>query len=94
MESEASRITGVIVSLVAAVIALVVAFGVPLTPDQRTAILSACAVVAPLIAMAIIRSHVYSQKTTERLVAQAIEMPTQTPAEAAFKAKQMVEAAK
>lgn len=44
-----------ITALTAAVIALLVAFGVPLTPDQRTAILGLAAVLAPVTVALIAR---------------------------------------
>lgn len=45
-------------ALVAAVVALVVAFGVPLTDEQQTAILGLASVVAPLVVGFVARRRV------------------------------------
>lgn len=71
MNREPAAIIGTITGLVAAVIALVVAFGLDLTPEQQTAIVGATAVLAPVIATLITRGHVYSPATTDELVVTA-----------------------
>jgi hypothetical protein len=45
-------------ALIGAVIALLVAFGVPLTGEQQTAILGITTVVAPLVVALLVRSRV------------------------------------
>jgi len=57
-EREPAAVAASIVAGVTAVIALVVAFGVPLTDEQRTAILGVAAVAAPIIAAALTRPKV------------------------------------
>lgn len=68
MNREPVFTVATITSAVAAVVALVVAFGVPLTEDQQTAILSLAAVVAPLIAAYFARKRVTPVRTTARHV--------------------------
>lgn len=55
-----------------AVLALVAAFGLNLSEDQRTAILGVVAVVAPLAVALIGRSRVYSPATVARLLARRL----------------------
>ncbi|MEV6801323.1 hypothetical protein AB0M91_23695 [Micromonospora rifamycinica] len=59
---------GSLTALVTAVLALVVAFGLPVSDDQQTAILGVVAVVAPLVVMAVGRSRVWSPATVARLM--------------------------
>lgn len=71
--NEDSREPLVSVSLVtgvaAALVALVVAFGLNLTEEQKTAILGLVAVAAPFIVAAVGRRKVFSQATVARLLA-------------------------
>lgn len=67
MKTEPAQIIGWITAAAAAAIALLVAFGVELTEDQRTAILSAVAVIAPILAGLAIRFRVYSPATVEKI---------------------------
>ena len=62
---------GTLTALVAAVVALLVAFGVPLTGDQREAILGAAAVVAPLVVAFLSRPKVTPNATVAELVEEA-----------------------
>lgn len=57
-----------LVALATAVVSLLVAFGVPLTGDQRSAILGLVAVVAPIVAGVAARSRVFSPATVKRLL--------------------------
>ncbi len=68
MNEQPAAIVGTITAAVAALIALFVAFGVELTPDQQAAILSVAAVAAPLIAALFIRRRVYSPATHEAAI--------------------------
>jgi hypothetical protein len=63
---EPSVIVGGITGLVTAILGLLVAFKVPLTPDQQVAILGVVAVIAPFIASIIIRQNVASPDTLRR----------------------------
>lgn len=49
---------GTIVALVTAAVAVAAAFGLPITDDQRTAILSLVGVLAPLAVMLLVRPNV------------------------------------
>ena len=49
-------------------IALLVAFGLPISADQQTAILGVVAVLAPLVVVVAGRSKVYSPATVARLL--------------------------
>ena len=51
-----------------ALIALLVAFGLPISADQQTAILGVVAVLAPLVVAVAGRSRVYSPATVARLL--------------------------
>ena len=70
MNEQPAAIVGTITAAAAALIALFVAFGIDLTPDQQAAILSAAAVAAPLIAALFIRRRVYSPATHEAEIQQ------------------------
>ena len=58
MSSEPAITIGAVSSLIASAIALLVAFGVDITPDQQTAILAFVAAVFPLAAALLIRRKV------------------------------------
>jgi hypothetical protein len=58
MTNEPAVTTGTITAIVTALIAVLVAFGLPLTSDQQDAILGLIAVAAPLVAAVIIRPKV------------------------------------
>ncbi|WP_431976193.1 hypothetical protein [Micromonospora haikouensis] len=69
--SEASEplvTVGTITAGATAVIATTIAFGVPLSTDQRTALLGLVAVFAPLVVAMIGRGRVYSPATVARLL--------------------------
>lgn len=68
MKNEPVVTVATITALVAALIALVVAFGVPLTEDQKTAILSLVTVAAPIVVAVVARRHVTPARTTRRRV--------------------------
>ncbi|MGX4657115.1 hypothetical protein ACWCHM_26200 [Micromonospora sp. SCSIO 07396] len=59
---------GVVTAAVTAVLALLTAFGLPVSDEQQTAILGVVAVVAPLVVMAVGRSRVWSPATVARLM--------------------------
>ena len=63
LRTEPARLIGAVTALVTAGIALLVAFGVPLTDTQQVAILSVVAAVAPLLAALVIRERVYAPAT-------------------------------
>lgn len=67
MKREPALIIGSLAALVSAAIGLIVAFGVPVTPEQRTAILEVLAAVAPLVAMIVTRSYVYAPATVKAI---------------------------
>ncbi|MCX4470437.1 hypothetical protein OOK41_08975 [Micromonospora sp. NBC_01655] len=60
---------GVLTAAVTAVLALLVAFGLPLSDAQQTAILGLVAVLAPLVVAAIARGRVYSPATVRAMLA-------------------------
>ncbi len=68
MNEQPAAIVGTITAAVAALIALFVAFGIDLTPDQQAAILSVAAVAAPLIAALFIRRRVWSPASHEAVI--------------------------
>ncbi len=59
MNNEPNLTVGAVTAAAAAVLALVVAFGVPLGAEQQAAILGVVAVLAPLVATAIARYKVW-----------------------------------
>ncbi|MBA2528515.1 MAG: hypothetical protein H0V19_00885 [Euzebyales bacterium] len=70
MNEQPAALVGMITAAVAALIALFVAFGVDLNPDQQAAILSAAAVAAPLVAALIIKRQVWSPASHEAAIQQ------------------------
>ncbi|WFE28058.1 hypothetical protein O7623_02300 [Solwaraspora sp. WMMD791] len=69
--SEPLWSVGGVTAVVTAVLAVVTAFGLPLTDAQQAAILGLVAVVAPLVVALIGRTRVYAPATVERLVRDA-----------------------
>jgi nitrate/nitrite transporter NarK len=70
--SEASEplfTVGSITAGVTAVIAVLVAFGLPISDGQQSAILGVVAVAAPLAVAALARRRVYAPATVSRLLA-------------------------
>lgn len=63
--TDPSGLFGTAGTLVAAVIALLVAFGVPLTPDQTQAILGVLAAAGPAVVAWRIRRHAYAPETVD-----------------------------
>ncbi|GAB2951793.1 hypothetical protein GCM10027280_45230 [Micromonospora polyrhachis] len=59
---------GTITAGVTALLALLVAFAVPISDTQQTAILGVVAVIAPLVVAAVGRRRVYSPATVNRLI--------------------------
>jgi len=59
-------------NVVAAIVALLVAFNVPLTPDQRDAILKLVAAIVAIYgaSAAVARSRVYSPNTVRRMMSE------------------------
>ncbi|MFI2663750.1 hypothetical protein [Micromonospora carbonacea] len=69
--SEASEplfTVGTITAAATAVIAVLIAFGLPLSAEQQTALLGLVAVLAPLAVAMIGRGRVYSPATVARLL--------------------------
>ena len=62
MKNEPAVSVGSITAAVAAVLVLLVSFGVPLSDDQQKAILGVVAVVAPLLGAVLIRGKVTPSK--------------------------------
>ena len=60
-DNEPAITAGSIVALVGAVIAVAIAFGAPITPEQKEAVLGLVAVVAPILVAILIRPHVTPQ---------------------------------
>ena len=73
MNREPVAIIGALTAAVAAVLGLLVAFGLPITEEQQSAILAAIGPVAALIVGAafLIRSKVYAPATVEKIAADA-----------------------
>ncbi len=71
LQNEPAQVIAYITAAVSAALALLVAFGVSLTPDQQTAVLGAAAVLAPIAAGIIIRQNVYSPDTTRDIQIEA-----------------------
>lgn len=67
--SEPLVTVGTITAAVTAVLAMLIAFGLPVSDDQQTAILGVVAVAAPLVVAAIARGRVYAPATVSRLLA-------------------------
>lgn len=60
-DNEPAITAGSIVALVGAVIAVAIAFGAPITPEQKEAVLGLVAVVAPILVALLVRPHVTPQ---------------------------------
>jgi len=73
MQKEPLVAVGAATSLVAAVIAVLVAFGVPMTGAQTEAILALVAVAGPIVLAALARSRVYSPASVEAIRAERAE---------------------
>lgn len=58
MKNEPAVTTGTIVAIVSALIAVIVAFGLPLTDEQQNAIIGAVSVIAPLVVAVVVRPRV------------------------------------
>lgn len=67
--SEPLLNVGAIVTIVVSVLSLLVTFGVPLSNDQRAAIMGLVAAVVPMVTAFIGRSKVYSPRSVVRLLA-------------------------
>jgi len=62
-----------ICSLAAAVVAVLIAFNVPVTTQQRDAILGLAAVVAPMLAAVLVRANVVPVKKVNEKVSAAVD---------------------
>lgn len=71
MNTEPALLTG----LVGAILTLVVSFGIPITTDQRAAIMAAFAALVMLVQAVIVRYHV----TPTAKIQSATPAPTPTP---------------
>ena len=65
-DNEPAVTVGGISALAAAILAVLVAFGAQITPDQQKAILGLVAVVAPIIAAVVIRQFVTPSAKVDR----------------------------
>ncbi len=66
---------GVLTALIAAGLAGLVAFGVPISDDQQAAVLALVAVAAPIFAALVGRGLVFSPATVRRMVQRANNRP-------------------
>lgn len=71
MHSEPAISVASITAAVTAVLALLVSFGVSLSPDQQLAILGVVAVVGPLVVGLVTRGRVYAPETVEERILDA-----------------------
>jgi hypothetical protein len=71
-DQEPAITAGTVTALVAAVLALVAAFGLPLTEQQRDAILGLVAVVAPIAVALLVRPQVTPNKKADVRVMEAL----------------------
>lgn len=71
LREEPARLTASIVAAVGAVLALLVAFGVPVTDTQQSAILSVATIVLPLLTGFVIREQVYAPATVKKIAVDA-----------------------
>lgn len=78
-DNEPAVTGGSVVAVVTALLALVVAFGVPITDQQREAILAVVGVVAPLAVALLVRKHVTPTAKVEDQVAQAVSEAVTVP---------------
>lgn len=91
MKSEPAQIIGWLTAIVAAVITLLIAFGVQITADQRTAVLGLLAAIAPVVAAYAIRSQVTPTAKATAVVAQALQtIPPATDEQTKTMAKDML----
>lgn len=60
-------------ALVAAILALAVAFGAPITSEQKEAILGTAAVVAPIVVALLVRPHVTPQAHIDQVPIAALK---------------------
>ncbi|MFF3853694.1 hypothetical protein [Micromonospora sp. NPDC002575] len=67
--SEPLLTVGGVTAAGAAVLSLLVAFGLPVSDDQQTALLGLVAVLAPLVVAVLARGRVYSPATVADLLA-------------------------
>jgi hypothetical protein len=77
-KSEPLITIGAIIAAVAAVLALLVSFKVPIDERQHDAILGAIVVIAPIVTALWGRAKVYSPRTVVHLLAQARKRTTVT----------------
>lgn len=70
MAKEPAKTVGIVVGLVVAAVALLVAFGISITDDQKNAIIGfviALAAVGPIVSGFITRGKVYAPETVKRI---------------------------
>jgi hypothetical protein len=79
-DQEPAVTAGTLTALVAALLALVAAFGLPVTPQQRDAILGLVAVVAPIAVALLVRPQVTPNKKADVRVMEALSSSVVTPA--------------
>ena len=71
--TEPATLTGTITSGVAAIITLLVAFGLELSEEQTVAIMGVVAVAAPIIQGIVTRGQVYAPSTVQRIANHAVD---------------------
>lgn len=66
--SEPARVVGGAGAVVAAVLGLLVAFGVPITEEQKNAILTVALLLAPIVTAELVRRRVWSPASLARVL--------------------------
>lgn len=79
-DRDPSSLYGSVSTLVAAAITLLVAFGLPVSPDQAAAVLGFVAVLGPVVTAALIRRKAYAPQThREELSNVAVDLEGYAP---------------
>lgn len=71
MHKEPLWTVGAVTAIATAAVAALVAFGVPLSDDQRSALLGLVAVLAPLAVATVARGKVFTLAAVERIKAES-----------------------
>ena len=74
MQSDPAGLAGTIGAIIGAIITLLVAFGVELSPAQVQAILGLVAVAGPLVVAAVVRRYAWAPDSVARRTEQAISV--------------------
>jgi len=73
LEREPAQIIGYVTAAVAAVISLLIAYGIDISDDQRQAWMAVTSILAPAIAGVIIRFNVWSPAHTQEVADKAAQ---------------------